>query len=68
MYDYIFLSWRINSIKRRGVYKFLASNMRSLFQGRCLFQNRISKITNTNYAFYVKKKSSNFAFFNKTES
>lgn len=26
------------------------------FQGRRLFQNRISKITDTNYDFYVKKK------------
>ena len=30
--------------------------MQSFFQGRRLFQNRISKITNTNYDFYVKKK------------
>ena len=30
--------------------------MQSFFQGRRLFRNRISKITNTNYDFYVKKK------------
>ena len=64
MYDYFFFSYTylLNSITRRGVYKSLASPMRSVFKGGAYFKTAFLKSL-TPITIFMFKKSSNFAFF-----